>query len=261
MTRGGGRAIADRLVAAASTLTTALGSIAVPAPVSHVYAPLEYAWEVHERYLRRYAASTRRILFLGMNPGPWGMSQTGVPFGEVRMVREWLGLAGRIGQPRHPHPQRPVQGWACQRSEVSGRRWWGSLAASFGTSERFFAEHFVASYCPLAFLEASGRNRTPDQLPRAVRTPLEAACDQHLRQLVAALQPRWVIGIGRYAEAQAERALAGQELRIGRILHPSPASPAANRDWFAQVTAGMRQLGVWSAEPGGDGRPRTGQGA
>ena len=32
----------------------------------------------------------KRVVFLGMNPGPFGMAQVGVPFGEVAAVRDWL---------------------------------------------------------------------------------------------------------------------------------------------------------------------------
>ncbi len=97
-------------------------------------------------------------------------------------------------------------------------------------------------------MEDTGRNLTPDHLPRAVRAQLEAACDRHLRALVLALQVAWVVGIGAYAEAQARRACEDTGIQYGRILHPSPASPAANRDWFGQVQAQMGQLGLWSQE-------------
>ena len=57
-----------------------------------------------------------------MNPGPWGMVQTGVPFGEVSLVREWLGIDATIRRPKVLHPDRPVEGFLCQRREVSGSR-------------------------------------------------------------------------------------------------------------------------------------------
>jgi single-strand selective monofunctional uracil DNA glycosylase len=183
------------------------------------------------------------VLFLGMNPGPFGMAQTGVPFGDVPMVRDWLGIEVPIGRPAREHPKRPVLGFACSRSEVSGTRLWGALSARFGRPRRFFAEHFVANYCPLAFIEASGRNRTPDRLPERERAPLYRACDAHLRRVARALEPEWVIGIGAFAEARARQALPGA--RIGRITHPSPANPRAARNWSATVQRELARLEVW----------------
>jgi single-strand selective monofunctional uracil DNA glycosylase len=180
-----------------------------------------------------------------MNPGPFGMAQTGVPFGEVAAVRDWLGISARVGRPVAEHPKRPVEGFACVRSEVSGRRLWGLFAARFGTPERFFAGHFVANYCPLAFLAAGGANLTPDKLKGPAVRALLAACDAHLRRMVEILQPEWVIGVGDFAERRARAILEGAGVKLGRVLHPSPASPAANRDWAGQATRQLEALGIW----------------
>lgn len=228
------------------------------APVTHVYDPLDYAWAGHEAYLRRYARGPRRVVFVGMNPGPFGMMQTGVPFGEVAAVRDWMGLEAPIGRPAHEHPKRPIEGFACSRSEVSGRRLWGWAAERFGAAERFFAECFVLNYCPLVFLEDSGRNFTPDKLPASELGPLQQACDAHLREAIAALEPEWVIGIGVWSMKRAQAALAGgprqtapalgsRAPRIDTILHPSPASPAANRGWAPAVDKRLAELGVFEA--------------
>jgi single-strand selective monofunctional uracil DNA glycosylase len=213
-------------------------------PVTHVYNPLDYAWEPHRRFLELWGAAPKRVAFLGMNPGPWGMSQTGVPFGEVAVVRDWLRISGPVGRPVSEHAKRPIQGFDCPRSEVSGRRLWGFFRHRCGTPERFFESCFVLNYCPLAFLEASGRNRTPDKLAVAERRALEERCDRALRQAVEVLELEWVVGIGLFAEKQARRALAGTEVRIGRVLHPSPASPAANRGWAAQAERDLKALGI-----------------
>ena len=109
---------------------------------------------------------------------------------------------------------------------------------------RFFAERFIANYCPLVFMEASGKNRTPDKLPPREREPLYAACDAHLGALVRALEPEWVIGVGKFAEERAQSALAGSRVQIGTILHPSPASPLANRGWADQADQQLMQLGL-----------------
>jgi single-strand selective monofunctional uracil DNA glycosylase len=238
-------AVAETLVAAARQLREETRRLSFRAPVTHVYNPLVYAWAPHEAYLRRFGGGRRRIVFLGMNPGPFGMAQTGVPFGEVGAVRDWLRIGGPVGKPVAEHPRRPVTGFACGRSEVSGQRLWSLFAERYRTPRRFFAEHLVVNYCPLAFIESSGRNRTPDKLPASERARLFAACDRHLRAMLAALQPEWLIGIGDFAMKRAQGIGANGAVRLGRILHPSPANPAANRNWHAAVTRQLQQLGVW----------------
>jgi single-strand selective monofunctional uracil DNA glycosylase len=233
-----------RLRAAARRLSRDLRELRFSAPVTHVYDPFDYAWRPHAAYLKAYGSKRGRVLFVGMNPGPWGMAQTGVPFGEPRLVRDFLGIEAPVGRPGREHPKRPVEGFACARSEVSGARVWGAVRAHYGTARRFFARAFVLSYCPLLFLEASGRNRTPDKLQPAERRALYEACDRHLRSAARALEPASVVGIGGFAHKRASEALTGLDLPIGQILHPSPASPAANRGWEPQVVAQLRALGL-----------------
>jgi single-strand selective monofunctional uracil DNA glycosylase len=248
-----GDASPARILRAARELSLASVRLTFRAPVAYVYHPLTYAWVAHESYVSRYASGPKRVLFLGMNPGPFGMMQTGVPFGEVAAVRDWLGISAEVGPPARWHPKRPVEGFACARSEVSGRRLWGLFRSRFRTADRFFADHFVANYCPLAFLDEGGRNLTPDRFPAAETKSLFAACDAHLRELVTALRPRWVIGVGDFAEKRARLVLDAEVvpgarstgLRFGRVLHPSPASPAANRDWAGAATRQLEALGVW----------------
>jgi len=237
---------ADRAIAAARRLRDDAGSLRFTAPVTHVYNPLEYAWRMNVRYLRRYGDGSKRVVMLGMNPGPWGMAQTGVPFGEVAAVRDWLDLDAPIQQPPQLHPRRPVAGLASRRSEVSGRRLWGLFAARFATPDAFFAEHLVVNYCPLLFMEESGRNRTPDRLPAAEARPLLAACDRHLCRLVEIYEPQYCVGVGGYATRRLAALFRADEVRIVSILHPSPASPAANRGWAAAATQQLLAAGVWS---------------
>ena len=237
---------AEPLIAAARALSCAVGRLSFAPPVSHLYNPLEYAWAPHEIYLRRFGATPKKIIFIGMNPGPFGMVQCGIPFGEIAAARDWMGIEAPVDQPVIENPKRPIEGFACARSEVSGRRLWGLFQQRFGTAEAFFAEHFVANYCPLAFFD-HGRNLTPDKLPSAETTPLYAACDTHLRAVVAILKPDWVIGIGGFAEARAIEALKDSDMRIGKVLHPSPASPAANRGWAEAATRQMVEQGLWTA--------------
>lgn len=241
-----GTAVADALLQAARDLRAALRPLAFSPPVTHVYNPLEYAWDAHAAYVRKFATGPRRVVFLGMNPGPFGMTQTGVPFGEVSAVRDWMDLATPVARPAHEHPRRPIEGLDCRRSEVSGRRLWGWAAERFGPPARFFADCFVVNYCPLLFLEESGRNRTPDKIPAAEMEAVTTACDAHLARVLRSLQPAWVLGVGGFAEKRL-RAVAPAAVptaRIGSILHPSPASPAANRGWAAAVDRQLAALGV-----------------
>jgi single-strand selective monofunctional uracil DNA glycosylase len=240
-----GNPITEALITAARRLRAETSRLEFGPPVAHVYNPLAYAWAPYEAYLRKFSATPKRIVFLGMNPGPFGMVQTGVPFGEVAAVRDWLKIECPVGKPAHEHPRRPVSGFACTRSEVSGRRFWGLFARRFGTPARFFAEHIVLNYCPLAFLEDRGRNRTPDKLPVSEKEALFAACDRHLRAAVAALQPAWLVGVGDFAARRAESVFQQGPLTVARILHPSPASPAANRNWLGLATRQLKELGVW----------------
>jgi len=238
-----------QLIAAAGKLRQRLSTLSFTDGVTHVYNPLTYAAAPHETYLKRFANSRKKVVFLGMNPGPFGMTQTGVPFGEIAAVRDWMGIEEPVGKPPAEHPKRPVVGFACTQSEVSGRRLWGLFATRFGAPETFFADHFVSNYCPLVFMEASGKNRTPDKINAAEMAPAYAACDEHLRDVIRALEPEWLIGVGAFAES---RALAAADLfpgiKVARVLHPSPASPAANRDWAGNVTRTLEKLGVW--QPG-----------
>jgi single-strand selective monofunctional uracil DNA glycosylase len=233
------------LITAARRLRAEAGRLRFEAPVTHVYNPLIYAWAPYEAYLRKFSGARQRVVFLGMNPGPFGMAQTGVPFGEVAAVRDWLKIEAPVGKPEHEHPRRPIAGFACARSEVSGRRLWGLFAERFATPKQFFAEHIVLNYCPLAFLETGGRNRTPDQLSASKKAALFAACDRHLLAVVAALQPEWLVGVGEFAAKRGEHLFPEGPLKIGRIQHPSPANPAANRDWPALAAAQLQKLGVW----------------
>jgi len=246
--------IAAQVLAATRVLRDEVAGLHFAAPVAWVYNPLEYAWDLHAQYVTRWGATRRRVLLFGMNPGPWGMAQTGVPFGEVEAVREILMLEAPVGRPDPEHPKRPVLGLDSPRSEVSGRRLWGFFSERFGGPEGFFAEHFVVNYCPLVFMEESARNRTPDKLPKAEAEPLFAACDRRLIRLVEIYRPEWVVGVGAFARKKLE-SLFGPKAEtssldhvpgnIGTVLHPSPASPAANRGWAEAATKQLTDQGIW----------------
>lgn len=225
-------------------LLEALKGLRFGAPVSHTYNPLEYAREPYRHYLRRYGRSPKQVVLVGMNPGPWGMAQTGVPFGEITAVRDWMGIEAPVGRPDRMHPRRPVVGFACTRREVSGQRLWGWARATFDSPEKFFSRFFVANYCPLLFIDHNGSNRTPDKLKQKEADPLFAACDHALRRTIEVLQPEHVVGVGRFAADRARIALARLPVKVGGITHPSPANPKANRGWESTIANELKGMGI-----------------
>jgi single-strand selective monofunctional uracil DNA glycosylase len=226
------------------TLVSELSPLCFGPPVEYVYNPLTYARSAHLAYWRQYGRAPKEVLLLGMNPGPWGMVQTGVPFGDVDMVTGWLKIHMEIEVPEKVHPKRLIQGFECPRGEISGRRLWGWARQRFKTPRDFFKRFGVVNYCPLAFMEAGGRNRTPDKLPRQEIEPVLKACDQALLQTAELLKPRIVVGVGKFAAQQACRALADTSIQIGQITHPSPANPKANAGWSELIELELRAMGV-----------------
>ena len=242
--------VTSGVLAAYRELSDRLSALSFGEPVVTVYNPLDYAWAPFEEFHHRYLTPSPKHLFLGMNPGPFGMVQTGIPFGDPESVRNWLGITSGVDSPSEVHPKRPVLGLSSERREVSGQRLWGLFAERFGTPERFFSEHYVANYCPLAFVAETGRNITPDKLSSEARRLLFDFCDTALRAVINILAPETVIGIGRFAEERLKAVVADLDRetpspRVTRILHPSPASPAANRGWAEEATRSLAEAGIW----------------
>jgi single-strand selective monofunctional uracil DNA glycosylase len=213
-------------------------------PVTHVYNPLVYARDAWDLYCERSGQGQKDVILVGMNPGPYGMAQCGVPFGEIAHVRDWLGIETPVGKPPVEHPKRPVLGFDCARSEVSGRRLWGWAKDTYGTPEVFFDRYFIANYCPLVFMEEGGRNRIPEKLPKAERTPMFVACDRALRRTVELFHPKFVVGVGKFAEKKARQVVGDLDVVIGSVPHPSPSSPLANRGWAPLMNKSLHDLGV-----------------
>lgn len=242
-------AVAKAFLASSRKLSETVAKLPTGGPVTHIYNPLEYAWAGYEAYVTKFLGGPRRSVLLGMNPGPYGMTQTGVPFGAIPAVRDWMGIHLPIAQPAITHPKRPIEGFACKRIEVSGRRLWIELfAQQFPNAQDFFKNHFVLNYCPLVYMIESGANFTPDKLPVTVRRPLEQACDIHLREALEIIQPKWAIGIGNYAEKNLQRITEGMKNAptVTRIIHPAPASPIANREWPENPRNALATAGIWS---------------
>jgi single-strand selective monofunctional uracil DNA glycosylase len=239
------------IIEASKRLISDIKTLSFSAPVDFSYNPLEYAWKPYEQYLIRYAAPPKKTVFFGMNPGPWGMAQTGVPFGEVDSVKHWLGIEAPVEKPENERPSRPVYGFSCHRREVSGRRVWGLMRRRFADPGAFFAEHFIANYCPLLFFDQKGRNITPDKLSKEDKTNLFQMCDRYAATMLEIFSPSSVIGIGKFAYTRVSSLYTdtrdgGRDCpNIVSVLHPSPANPMANRGWEEAVERTLEDAGVW----------------
>ncbi len=212
----------------------------------YVYNPLDYAWRSHFEYLKKIS-KTPKAFFLGMNPGPFGMMQTGVPFGEVGFVKNWMKIETPIEKPQKEHPNRPVLGFDCQRSEISGKRFWGLFSQKYPNAEDFFKTNCVFNYCPLGFLDAgkTAKNITPDKLNKTERLELEAICDSYLYDVLELLKPQVLIGVGKYAQAKLEAVNKKPNRLVISIIHPSPGNPQANNGWAEKTVKTLQDAGVW----------------
>lgn len=213
----------------------------------YIYNPLAYAWQAHELYLSQYVHPKAKAFFLGMNPGPFGMMQTGVPFGEINFVKNWMKIQMPVGKPEKEHPNRPVLGFDCPRSEGSGKRFWGLFSQRYPNAADFFAINTVFNYCPLGFLEPgkTAKNFTPDHLPREERAALEHLCDAYLADILELIDPEILIGVGKYAQTKLEKVNTKDGRVISSIIHPSPGNPQANKGWNEKTTDKLIELGVW----------------
>ncbi|MFP4564129.1 MAG: uracil-DNA glycosylase family protein [Spirochaetia bacterium] len=241
------KARTEAVLAATDHLARELGRLDFNPPVETIYNPLVYASEQYAEYISRYGETEKRVLFVGMNPGPWGMAQTGVPFGEVAAVRDWLGIEGPVEKPVDEIPKRPVTGFDCRRSEVSGRRVWGLMRERFGTPGRFFEDHLILNYCPLLFFASEGKNITPDKLKKEDRLRLFRHCDDYLITCIDLYAPLYLAGFGNFVAGRITEAVdEGREIEVVTLLHPSPANPRANRGWAEQAEKILRDSGVWA---------------
>lgn len=222
-------AIAESILHLERELSEKLSQIKFRAPVDYVYNPIEYAYDVHANFVKTYCQGRKKILYLGINPGPWGMSQNGVPFGEVSMVKDWLKLSGKIEKPPREHPERIISGFDCTRKEVSGLRFWGFFRELCKTTDVFFRHSYVHNYCPLAFMNSNAKNITPADLKADEKRELLAICDEVLRKIIKLLNVEIVIGVGRFAEERVKEILR-DETNVNVIYMPHPSPRAVNNE-------------------------------
>ena len=159
---------------------------------------------------------------------------SGVPFGEVSVVNDWLQIKGAVGKPKVEHPKRQIEGLNCKRREVSGERFWNFIKSVSGTPEIFFRNCLVYNHCPLIFMGKSGKNVTPPDMKIDVRNKLLQLCDETLKEVIELYSVKHIVGLGRFAEARAKKVLNDNHIKnvkVSFLIHPSPASPAANKGW------------------------------
>ena len=240
---------ADEFLLIEEKLGVKLTSLKHDPKVTHVYNPIEYALELHKDFLSKYVTGKRKVLFLGMNPGPWGMAQTGVPFGEVNMVRDWLDIKGQVQQPAQIHPKRPIEGLNCVRREVSGERFWNLIKdLTKNHKDNFFNECAVYNHCPLAYMATSGKNVTPVEMKATFKNEIFDLCDDALADVINLLDTKIVIGIGRHAVQRAEKVIEKNHLegiQVHFLNHPSPASASANKmGWDVIARQQLNDCGI-----------------
>ncbi|MEE3270215.1 MAG: uracil-DNA glycosylase family protein, partial [Candidatus Thermoplasmatota archaeon] len=204
--------VVERLIEAAASLrddVDPLGrKLVSEGRIDICYNPLMYAWDVHEEYLRRMGGLGAQTVMLGMNPGPHGMGQMGIPFAATSVVRELLGISDiQVNQPEIPDDRRPVIGLDYHKEEVSGTRLWGLLQKQYGDAETIASHVFLVNHCPLMlFSGPRASNITPDKIGGETAKALLQRCDEHLREVVEILGADRVVGVGKFAESRARAA-------------------------------------------------------
>lgn len=247
-------ALAEELLRIELELCAQLSALKFSHPVEFVYSPINYAFNLHAQFVRKFANTTKKVIFLGMNPGPWGMSQTGVPFGEVSVVRDWLAISGPVSKPIKEHPSRLVSGLECHRSEVSGKRFWGLFQELCGSNPHVFFQHcFIYNQCPIALMSVSGKNITPAELKASESKTLLAICDRALSKVLQLLQVETVVAIGKFAEKRANIAVRDANLKsiqVVSIPHPSPRNASCSSNWkeiVLKVLENLNLIGLFAA--------------
>jgi single-strand selective monofunctional uracil DNA glycosylase len=211
-----------------------------------IWNPGLYAASWHALFRKEYPASAGCILVFGLNPGPYGMAQTGIPFTDLKRLREHLprlakGLERRgcslAGVGLAPRSLRP---YLSRTFESSAVRVYRFLSRGWGSAEDGWRSVVVANPCSLLFMDAAGENRTPADLVGAVsrRTGslvaarrLRERCNAlrrlAAREAVRVLSPRGVVLLGKDAQRAMQTGIApllGPDSILG-WEHPARAVP------------------------------------
>lgn len=198
-----------------------------------VYNPLDYAWEPHKEYIKKYGGLGAQTIIMGMNPGH-GMGNTGIPFGCPKKVRNYLKIKDcKVRKPEKMHPKRKIQGLNCKKPEISGKRIWKLIEEIYGPPDNAFKNIFIINHFPLWMFNDSGQNITPEKLNRKKVKKIFDICDQYVIDVAKILKIKTIVGVGKYAERMAENVTEKKEMKHIKkkmIPHPSPANPLANKE-------------------------------
>ena len=201
--------------------------------IDFAYNPLKYAWEPHKKYLENYGLLGAKTIVMGMNPGH-GMGNTGIPFGCPKKVSKYLNITGlEVKEPVKVHPKRRITGLECIKPEISGKRIWGLIEDMYGPPTNAFRNIFVLNHFPLWMFNSAGQNITPDKLKKSSADDIFKICNEYLSDIISMLNAEKIIGVGKYANKMAHKAIKENNLEgitIEEIPHPSPANPLANKD-------------------------------
>jgi Uracil DNA glycosylase superfamily. len=203
-----------------------------------------YAIDPFLEYLEKAERGSVRTLYLGMNPGPYGMYRTGIPFCDFVTKREFLKITASVDETfidvDAVRGEKPDE----KRREVSGMRLWGLFESVYHSPERFFSSSLVLSYSPLIFFRSEGRraNIALSDVKSLDRKRIEKVSDEFLKRYIKELKCDTLVGIGDYAHRALVRCSDGE--RLLKIAHPSPANPAANGDWAGRTYCYLKSEGV-----------------
>lgn len=235
---------------ATKTLNERFQELTFNEKVETYYNPLTYALPVHEAYLNKFGNEPKQAFFLGMNPGPWGMAQTGIPFTDPYIARDWMDLPQKsVGTPKNEREDRPVKGWESERKEASGQRLHGYFRRLYGSLESFFEIGIVQNYCPLVMYANDGTNLTPEDLLKDDREKIFKACGPYIEQLLHFYEPEVLVGIGRFGQRRLANVADLSQEEVFYLPHPSPASPIATRNggdyWRNLVKETLEEAGLY----------------
>jgi len=193
-----------------------------------VINPLEYLWLQYGYYTSCYHNQYPRAMIIGMNPGPKGMSQTGIPFGSPNIIPSILPNKSLFNEIRDNEgspvssPHRRITGPSNTTVEVSGNRLWSALIKRYGDFKSITSEIFVDNICPLLFLcgKNGSKNLTPDKLtPSPAKIILIRLCTERLQKIYQCLgEPSNIVALGRWSHKFLEKMFP--KVRVTYILHP-----------------------------------------
>jgi len=230
-----------------------------------VWNPALYALDIYQEYLTKFPPEPGAILALGLNPGPYGMAQTGIPFTDCRTASGALGMEMTI-------PGKAPDDLISRLKKANGK-WRGTyersslgmyrfLILAWGDIKTAYRNWFVGNPCPLLFLDPERWNVTPAD-PRLRR--MKEVGELRQRAVIGfseILNPRGIVCFGKDV-AKAVGEVAIRQVGPDRVVfyeHPARAVP---EKWAAGLLQELTQRQLLTGKPGvspvydrpeGDGR-------